>query len=68
MKFNRLSAEEIRIIENKGTELPFSGRYNNFYQDGIYLCKRCNNPLFYSKDKFNSNSGCQVLMIPYVEG
>ncbi len=35
MKFNRLSAEEIRIIENKGTELPFSGRYNNFYQDGI---------------------------------
>jgi len=57
MKYNKLNAEEIRIIENKGTELPFSGKYNNFYQDGVYLCKKCNSELFRSKDKFNSNSG-----------
>jgi len=57
MKYNKLTPEEIRIIEHKGTELPFSGEYNNFYQDGVYLCKKCNNKLFRSKDKFNSNSG-----------
>jgi peptide methionine sulfoxide reductase msrA/msrB len=57
MKFNKLNAEEIRIIEHKGTELPFSGKYNNFYQDGVFLCKKCGNRLFRSKDKFNSNSG-----------
>jgi peptide methionine sulfoxide reductase msrA/msrB len=57
MKFNKLTPEEIRVIEHKGTELPFSGKYNNFYQDGVYLCKRCNSQLFRSKDKFNSNSG-----------
>jgi len=57
MKFNKLTPEEIRVIEHKGTELPFSGKYNNFYQDGIFLCKKCNSELFRSKDKFNSNSG-----------
>ncbi len=57
MKFNKLSYEEAKIIEHKGTEAPFSGKYNSFYEDGVYLCKRCNNLLFRSKDKFNSNSG-----------
>ncbi len=57
MKYNNLSSEETYIIENKGTEMPFSGKFNSFYQDGIYSCKKCNTPLFQSNDKFDSGSG-----------
>jgi len=55
--FEKLSPKEIEVIVNKGTERPFSGRYNDFYENGLYVCKACENPLFYSKDKFNSNCG-----------
>tara|TARA_B100001057_G_scaffold485157_2_gene564419 strand:+ start:7945 stop:8340 length:396 start_codon:yes stop_codon:yes gene_type:complete len=55
--FEKLSSKEIEVIVNKGTETPFSGKYNNFYENGLYVCKACENPLFYSKDKFNSNCG-----------
>jgi peptide methionine sulfoxide reductase msrA/msrB len=37
--------------------MPFSGKFNSFYEDGIYICKKCNAPLFKSEDKFNSGSG-----------
>ncbi len=57
MQFNRLNSEEIRVIENKGTEMPFSGKFNSFYKDGIYICRKCNTPLFKSDDKFDSGSG-----------
>ncbi len=46
MKFNHLQAEEKRIIEEKGTERPHSGEYNNHFLDGIYLCRRCNALLY----------------------
>ena len=57
MKYNQLNSEEIRVIENKGTEMPFSGKYNSFYEAGVYKCKKCNTPLFKSTDKFDSGSG-----------
>ncbi|CAA6804970.1 MAG: Peptide methionine sulfoxide reductase MsrA (EC [uncultured Sulfurovum sp.] len=57
MKYNDLTAQEINIIENKGTEMPFSGKYDKFYESGIYNCKKCNSPLFNSQDKFDSGSG-----------
>ncbi len=57
MQYNRLNSEEIRVIENKGTEMPFSGKFNSFYKDGIYICRKCNTPLFKSDDKFDSGSG-----------
>ncbi|HHB93710.1 MAG TPA: bifunctional methionine sulfoxide reductase B/A protein, partial [Campylobacterales bacterium] len=57
MKYNRLTPEEIRVIENKGTEIPFSGKFNSFYENGVYICKKCNTPLFKSNDKFDSGSG-----------
>jgi len=57
MKYNDLTAEEIRVIENKGTEMPFSGKYDGFYDSGIYHCRKCNTPLFNSTDKFDSGSG-----------
>lgn len=57
MAFNKLTDEEIRVIENKGTELPFSGKYNDFYKKGVFTCKKCNTPLYKSEDKFSSGCG-----------
>ncbi len=57
MPFNKLSDEEIRVIENKGTERPFSGKYYDFYSEGIYKCKKCDTKLYSSDSKFNSGCG-----------
>jgi len=57
MKYNNLTSEEKRIIEDKGTEAPFSGEYDNFYEDGTFICRRCNAPLFSSKAKFEAGCG-----------
>ena len=57
MTYNDLTAEEIRVIENKGTEMPFTGKYDGFYEAGLYTCKKCNTALFNSQDKFDSGSG-----------
>ena len=56
-EYNPLTKEEERVIINKGTEYPFTGIYNNHYQQGTYTCKRCNASLFLSKHKFNSSCG-----------
>ncbi len=57
MKYKDLTKEEERVIINKGTELPFTGKYWNFDKKGVYLCKNCGIPLFVSSDKFNSHCG-----------
>lgn len=57
MKYNILSEEEKYIIEQKGTEYPNSGIYNDFYEKGVYLCKKCNAKLYKSEDKFKSGCG-----------
>ncbi|MEO6831420.1 MAG: methionine-R-sulfoxide reductase [Chitinophagaceae bacterium] len=57
MAYNILSKEEERIIENKGTEMPFTGEYYNSKMAGTYTCRRCNNPLYHSADKFSSECG-----------
>ncbi len=54
---NPLTAEESYVIENKGTEPPFSGEYDNFYEPGTYVCRRCNTPLYNSTSKFNAGCG-----------
>ena len=56
-KLNKLTAEEERIFVHKGTERPFSGEYDHFFKDGTYVCRRCNNPLFSAKAKFDSGCG-----------
>ena len=57
MKYNQLTVAESRIIDYKGTEPAFSGRYNDFYLNGFYICRKCNIPLYRSVDKFNSHCG-----------
>ena len=57
MKYNNLTEDEKYIIEQKGTEYRFCGIYNDFYEEGVYLCKKCNAPLYKSEDKFKSSCG-----------
>lgn len=57
MSYTKLNDEEKRIIENKGTEAPFSGKYNDFYENGIFTCKKCGEKLYDSKSKFSSSCG-----------
>ncbi|HPD34434.1 MAG TPA: bifunctional methionine sulfoxide reductase B/A protein [Bacteroidota bacterium] len=57
MQYNKLTPEEERVIIHKGTEAPFTGKYYKNFESGVYTCKRCNAPLYYSKDKFDSECG-----------
>lgn len=57
MAYNALTAEEKHIVEDKGTEAPFSGEYDDFYEDGTFICRRCNTPLFSAKAKFDAGCG-----------
>lgn len=57
MKYNKLTQEEERVILHKGTEVPFTGEYVNNKRSGVYVCKRCDAPLYNSSDKFDSHCG-----------
>ena len=57
MKYNDLNPEEARVILNKGTEMPFTGEYTNNKQQGTYICRQCEEPLYRSADKFDSHCG-----------
>ncbi len=57
MTLNKLTPEEERVIVNKGTEAPFSGKYEKHEASGTYTCKQCDAPLFNSTDRFESNCG-----------
>ena len=53
----KLTPEEERVIVYKGTEAPFTGKYEKFNGKGTYVCKRCNAPLYHSDDKFDAHCG-----------
>jgi len=57
MKLNPLKPQEEYVIVHKGTEPPHSGVYDDFYEDGVYVCKQCDSPLYRSEDKFNAFCG-----------
>lgn len=57
VKTNPLTPEEARVILQKGTEMPFSGKYYKFDGKGVYTCKYCGAILFRSSDKFDSECG-----------
>ncbi len=52
-----LTNEEKHIIIEKGTEAPFTGQFYDFFDKGIYTCRQCGAPLFYSDSKFKSECG-----------
>ncbi len=51
-----LTPEEARVIVHKGTEMPFTGKYDEFFENGVYVCRQCETPLYTSASK--SRSGC----------
>ena len=55
--YNKLSKEEAMVIEQKATERAFTGEYTNNKSAGTYICKKCNAPLYLSRDKFESHCG-----------
>jgi peptide methionine sulfoxide reductase msrA/msrB len=57
MEYNKLTPEEERIIIHKGTEMPFTGKFNEHKKKGTYICKKCNAELYRSTDKFASSCG-----------
>lgn len=57
LSFNELNSLEKFVIEQKGTERPFTGEYTDFFQPGTYVCRKCNSPLYRSDDKFHSGCG-----------
>lgn len=54
---SQLSEFEYYVLREKGTEKPFSGKYNKFYEPGTYVCKACGHTLFVSEHKYDSHSG-----------
>jgi peptide-methionine (R)-S-oxide reductase len=53
----KLTPEEYKVLREKGTEAPFSGKLLHDDRDGMYKCKVCGQPLFMSDAKFDSGTG-----------
>ncbi len=53
----KLTPEQYRVLREKGTEAPFSGKLLHADKDGVYTCAACGNPLFASTAKFDSGTG-----------
>jgi len=53
----KLTAEQIHVLKEKGTEAPFTGKYLDNKEKGIYVCVNCGEELFSSDTKFNSGTG-----------
>ena len=54
---NKLTPEQYKVLREKGTEAPFSGKYVNEKAKGMYTCVACGNQLFSSDTKFDSGTG-----------
>lgn len=57
VKLQQLTAAEERVIVHKGTEYPFTGEYEEHFEEGVYVCRRCETPLYRSESKFNAHCG-----------
>lgn len=57
LALQNLTEQERNVIVHKGTERPFTGKYLNNKEKGLYTCKVCDTPLYKSEDKFDSHCG-----------
>jgi peptide-methionine (R)-S-oxide reductase len=57
MNYNKLTPEQERVIVDKATEAPFTGEYDDFFEEGTFICRKCNAPLFSSRSKFDAGCG-----------
>jgi len=56
-KYNDLTPQQEQVLVNKATDRPYTGDYYGKKDNGLYICRRCNNPLYASEDKFDSHCG-----------
>ncbi len=63
----QLAPEQYQILRKAGTERPFSGKYNDNDQEGIYFSAATGQPLFYSESKFDSGCGWPSFFEPITE-
>jgi peptide methionine sulfoxide reductase msrA/msrB len=62
-----LTPEQYRVLRQAGTERPFTGKYNDHYEDGVYACGACGTPLFASKTKYDHGTGWPSFTAPLGE-
>lgn len=63
----KLTPEQFHVCREKGTEPPFTGKYTDYTDTGIYHCACCGNPLFKSEQKFHSGCGWPSFWQPLCE-
>lgn len=56
-KMPPLSKTEAQVILEKGTEAPFTGEYDDFWEEGVYICRQCGAELYNSNSKFDAECG-----------
>jgi len=62
-----LTPEQYNVLRKSGTERAFTGKYDNFYEQGLYLCAGCGTPLFSSKAKYDHGTGWPSFTAPLDE-
>ena len=66
-KTKKLTSEQYRVLVQKGTELPFMGKYYRHKDEGTYLCAACGQDLFSSRTKYDSGTGWPSFYQPVKE-
>ena len=56
-----LTDQELFVLKDKGTERPFTGKFDSFFENGSYHCKNCSAKLFESDTKFESGTALPAL-------
>ncbi|MFN3940799.1 MAG: peptide-methionine (R)-S-oxide reductase MsrB [Chitinophagales bacterium] len=60
----KLTPEQYRVLRKKGTERPFTGAYDKFFEEGVYVCAGCGQTLFTSESKYDSGCGWPAFDAP----